>query len=357
VAVNALTFRHAAAAGAVPATLGVSDGTAGQAYRLRSGPVVADSTRIVLTTGGQADDRWREVPEWDRSGPADRHYRLAPESGTVSFGDGRVGLVPPAGAGILARAYRVGGGEWGNLPAGRLTRMVGPAGRDLHPVQLHPAAGGAAAEPLAAAHGRALRELARASRAVTAADCEELALATPGLPVARARALPGHHPSFPCIQVAGAVTVVVLPACGSPPTPSPGFLRAVRQYLERRRPLATELLVTGPEYVRVGVAARLQVTAGAEAGDLAGRAGAALDGFLDPLRGGGDGTGWPFGRAVLETDVLALLSSLPGVRAVDQVAFWTGEGPGSRCGAVAVCPTGLVAPAAHRITVVEEEPG
>ncbi len=151
------------------------------------------------------------------------------------------------------------------------------------------------------------------------------------------------------------MTVVVVPACGSPPVPGPDFLKAVQRYLERRRPVATELHVTGPEFTPVGVAARVHAEAGSDAGDLADRARAALDAFLDPLHGGADGAGWPFGRGVMETEILAVLGGLPGVRFVDGVSFSTGEGMASRCGTVAVCPTGLVTPAAHRITVVEEE--
>ncbi len=354
VAVNAVPVRHAATPAGLPETVGVSDGRAGQAYRLRHGPVVAGSTRLRLVLGGEQDDGWQEVLEWDRTGPADRHYRLDPETGGVSFGDGRVGAVPPAGAGIVARSYRVGGGEAGNLPAGRLTSLLAPVA-GLRVVQPFAATGGAAAEALSRVHGRALDRLARPGRLVTAADCEALALATPGVPVARAHGLPGHHPAYPCINVGGAVTVVVVPACGSPPVPGPDFLKAVQRYLERRRPVATELHVTGPEFTPVGVAARVHAEAGSDAGDLADRARAALDAFLDPLHGGADGAGWPFGRGVMETEILAVLGGLPGVRFVDGVSFSTGEGMASRCGTVAVCPTGLVTPAAHRITVVEEE--
>jgi hypothetical protein len=356
VAVNAVPVHHAATASGLPETVGVSDGRAGQAYCLRHGPVVPGSTRLRLMLGHQQDDAWQEVLDWDRTGPADRHYRLDPQTGGLSFGDGRVGAVPPAGAGIVARSYRVGGGEAGNLPAGRLTGLVLPVA-GLRAEQPFAATGGAAAEALPRAHGRALDRLTRPGRLVTAADCTALALGTPGVPVARAHALPGHHPAYPGITVDGALTVVVMPACGSPPAPGPDFLTAVRRYLEHRRPVATELHVTGPEFTAVGVTARVHAKPGRDAADLAGRARAALDAFLDPLHGGTGGAGWLFGRGVVETEVLAVLGGLPGVRFVDGVSFSAGHGPASRCGMVAICPTGLVTPAAHSITVVEEETG
>jgi Baseplate J-like protein len=351
-AVNATPVHHAATA-AGGEQLGVSRGTAGQTFRLVGRPAVASSTALRLVVGGAADDGWQEVAEWDLTGPDDRHYRLDPAEGTITFGDGRRGRVPRAGAAIEARHYQVGGGEAGNVPAGILTRTR-DAGALLPVIQPYPATGGSPAEPLAAAHGRALDLLTRPTRGVTTADLEALALETPGVPVGRAHAVPGHHRGYGCLPAAGVVTVVVLPRCGAPPTPSAGFLRAVCRHLEPRRPLTTELHVVGPAYVTVSVSATLHVAPGAPT-DLAGSAGRALTAFFHPLHGGTDGRGWPFGRDVYETEVMAMLNALPGVRYVDRLGI---RGPGDtapRCGNLPLCPTDLVWSGAHRIDVEESE--
>jgi predicted phage baseplate assembly protein len=353
-AVNAVRFRHAATLATLPETIGVSDGRAGQTYQLRNAPVVAGSTQLQLTLGGVPDEGWQEVFEWDRTGPADHHYRLDPESGLISFGDGRVGAVPPAEASIVAHSYCTGGGEAGNLRAIRLNRLFSPSEPGIRVVQPFAATGGAAAETLASANARALDVLTGPGRLVTTADCEALALATPGVPVRRAHAVPGYHPDHPCIPVGGAVTIVVVPGCGSPPVPGPDFLRAVQAHLERHRPVTTELHVMGPVYTRVGVVARLHVTRGSDTVAAARSASVALDAFLDPLRGGPEATGWPFGRTVLETEILTVLGDVPGVQFVDDISFLVADPAAARCGQVPVCPIGLVAPAAHRITVVEE---
>jgi predicted phage baseplate assembly protein len=347
IAVNAVRVRHAATMGA-PEGLGVSRGTARQVFSLASRPVVAGSTRIEV--GG--DRGWDEVLEWDRASPSDEHYRLDPEAGTIEFGDGLRGRVPADQAKVVAVSYAVGGGAAGNIPARRLNRLVG-AGALIAVVQPDPAIGGAAAESLSQAHGRALRRLERADRGVTTEDVEALARHTPGVPIGRVRALPGHHPAFGCIPAAGVVTVVVLPRCGDTPRPSAELLEHVRRYLERRRLVCTELHVVGPSYVPVTVSATLHAGPGAPS-DLARRANGALETLFDPLTGGPDGNGWPFGRAVLESEVMAALNELPGVRFVDELGISGPEDTRPRCGNLPLCPTELVDSRTHHIRVKED---
>ncbi|HEY9598726.1 MAG TPA: putative baseplate assembly protein, partial [Cyanophyceae cyanobacterium] len=40
----------------------------------------------------------------------------------------------------------------------------------------------------------------------------------------------------------------------------------------------------------------------------------ALYRFLNPLTGGSDGKGWPFGRPVYSSDIITLFQTIPGVR-------------------------------------------
>ena len=75
-----------------------------------------------------------------------------------------------------------------------------------------PAVGGADAETIAQARVRAGAALTEVHRAVTPADHETIATATPGVAVARAHAAVGDHPGYPCTLVPGAVSVYVVPA-------------------------------------------------------------------------------------------------------------------------------------------------
>jgi predicted phage baseplate assembly protein len=251
------------------------------------------------------------------------------------------------------------------------------------------AIGGYEAEPLDRTHGRALDRLASATRGVTTDDLEQLAREAPGTPVKRAIALPDRHPAFPCLPAPGVVTVVLLPPCGDRPVPSVAMLREVAGYLERRRPLTTELHVVGPEYVGVEVSATLHVAHTAT--DVSEAARAALDRFFHPLWGGQDETGWPLGRDVLESEVLAVLASVPGVVFADgltigvrledesseggrtPVAAGRSRSPcgcqagskaggadpkqasqGFTCGNLALCGIQLVDSRTHRLRVVKE---
>jgi predicted phage baseplate assembly protein len=333
---------------------------------VRRAPVVPGSTRLrVLKADGQAEGEWHETAEWDLVTPHERAFRLSHADGTLSFGDGQAGRVPPSGAQVFA-SYKTGGGEAGNVPAGSLERPLASAHNAalvpdwetararLSVRHLFAAEGGSSAETLAAAKGRAVTSLAAPARAVTLADYEALALGVPGVPVARARALADYHPSLPCLPAPGCVTVVVVPACGGArPEPRPEMLEAVARHLRRHRTLTTELYVIGPSYARVTVHARLLAGPRADARELAARARRALDDFFHPLRGGPDGAGWPVGRDVYRAEVLALLGGLPGVSSVDSLGLEAEGDDEPRCDNLPVARHSLLAPGEHQIQVIE----
>lgn len=319
VALNAVPARNAADV-ETEERIDSIDGSAGQSFQLRHTPVVPASTNLRLLLRGVEDESWREVSSWDRVSAHDRAYKLSPESGEIAFGDGRVGRVAPTGAEIIVK-YKIGGGPTGNVEARKLTRSL--AGHpNLTISQPFAAIGGANAELLTAAQGRAIASLAKPRRAVTLGDFEELALATPGVPVAKAHAIADYDPALPCLPALGSVTVVVVPHCPEPrPEPGPHMLRAVAAYLERRRTLTTELHVIGPSYTTIAVHARLHIESNDDAQKLVERARSELDRFLHPLRGGPDGTGWPVGRDVYRAEVMALLNAFPHIAYVDEVAL------------------------------------
>lgn len=360
IAVNAVAAADSARI-AGPEVIGVSQGHAEEVFYLEgkvteqgplaaAQPVVAGSVRLQLTGGGPPDTAWTEVPNWDRTGPFDRHVLIDPTDNSVHFGNGRVGRVALADWAVEALEYRVGGGSAGNLAAGRLSEVVSGGVPGLAVLQPFAAQGGAEAETQGQTHGRALGLLAQPRRGITASDWIQLALQTPGVPVARAMAIPGYLAELGCWTAPGVVTLIVLPGCGRPPVPGPAFLAAVARYLEPRRPLTTELHVEGPLYVSVTVTATLH--ASGPATGLAARGQAALDAFFDPLTGGPDGTGWPFGRGVLASDVADVLAELPGVLYVDGIGISADSGA-SRCDNLGLCPMDLVASQVHQIRVVE----
>ena len=299
--------------------LGGSDARASQEFSLSDAPILEGSLRLEVDEGS-GFERWLEVPDFFGSGAHDPHYVLDRTTGTIRFGDGRRGRIPVANprqrSNVRATEYRVGGGARGNVGAGTLNVLQNSVeGIDASAItNLFPAAGGTDEEPLERARERAPLSIRSRDRAVTASDYEELA----GRLVARAKALPLHHPKFPGVEVPGVVTVVVVPrvdtALNPAPVPSEGTLRAVCAYLDERRTLTTELYVIGPRYREVTIEAELVATDEADLAAVKSAATAELVRYFDPLSGGEGstadtpGTGWPFGGTIVYSRLYRRLS-------------------------------------------------
>jgi predicted phage baseplate assembly protein len=199
---------------------------------------------------------------------------------------------------------------------------------------------------------RAGREREATSRAVTLDDIETLVRAVPGTRIGRVKAWANIAPNLAGSQSPGVVAIVIAPAMPvQRPMPSPGLHRAVARYLARRRILGTRFDIVAPEYRQVTVEARVQALPGQALAAVADRVRSALDTFLDPLRGGGDGLGWPFGRDVFRSEVLEAIDQVPGVDHVLTLALVADAGA-PLCGNVCLSPFMLTTPGAHRIEVV-----
>jgi hypothetical protein len=111
--------------------------------------------------------------------------------------------------------------------------------------------------------------------------------------------------------------------------------------------LTTEIHVVGPEYIEVVVSAVLHLERRAEQTAVTSAARQAIDDYLDPLNGGPDHTGWPFGRSVYESELLALLAAVPGVMFADGVTITANS---ACCGELGLCPTALVKSGQHNVT-------
>jgi len=250
------------------ALLGIGTGRPQQQAMVPAAPVwEAD---FQLATLEHNDWRlWGPRPDFDASLRPDAHFMLEPVSGRVTFGDGDQGRVPPKGAPILATSY-VTRAEKGNVAAGVITGLVDsphnravlgdtfaqlkarvatdpPApNKDQPPiVNTTAATGGSAAELLAGAIGRAIALLEARGRAVTLEDYEALALATPGVQLARAKALANFDPDT-AADSPGTIALIVVPFLPADPMPSQDLKDLVNHYLDRWRLIGTYVKVTGP---------------------------------------------------------------------------------------------------------------
>lgn len=424
--------------------LGRSDRQPGQVFKLPRALVQGDSLTLYSLEPARADPAltewrtWAARPDFDASGGRDPHFVQDETSATITFGDGNRGRVPPSGAWLLA-SYRATLAAAGNLAPSAIalaptlhnwllfdradfeSKLAGPTS----PLASDPdrawallseasytaksaelgviAAAGAAhdgtdAETLALASSRAVAALQAVTRAVTAGDHETLALATPGTAIARAHALPGRHPSYPCLAAPGVITVMIVPAQRrARPVPSNGLLTVVRRYLDRRRILGAHIEVIGPQYITVRVTAQVRAQPRASRARVQADVVAALNAFLAPLTGGPaviakparsnqlaerlaapvasfappgialiapapppaptlptpppPEPGWPFGRDVYRSEVLQVIDGVAGVDHVLALELFSDDSP-AQCGNLCVGPTDLVVSGQHQIEVI-----
>jgi hypothetical protein len=108
--------------------------------------------------------------------------------------------------------------------------------------------------------------------------------------------------------------------------------------------------VTGPNYLQVTVQATVGAFPTANKTQLPQAIVAALNAFLDPLTGGPDKTGWPFGRDVYRTEIMSAIAGVPGVDRVESLGLLA-DGCGPMCGNLCLKPSWLVTPGAHQIVV------
>src|SRR5262249_28295642 len=110
-----------------------------------------------------------------------------------------------------------------------------------------------------------------------------------------------------------------------PSVPSADMLARIAGNLDQRRPLGARLVVEPPYYQGVTVVARLIARLGVPAARLQADALAALYAYLNPLHGGPDATGWPFGRPVASGEVFGVLHRLPGTELVEELRLFPAD--------------------------------
>jgi predicted phage baseplate assembly protein len=343
--------------------VGTSEGHPDQTFELRYKPVQPGSLDLWIEAENEEPEQWEQVEDFLASGPEDSHYVLNATAGVIRFGDGQRGRIPVAGAEIIAREYRYGGGAAGNVGDGLintpLTSLVGVE----EVTNERPAVGGRDEQDVEELKEQAPHVLRSRNRAVTAEDFAALAEQAGG--VAKATAIPLAHPDHPGVEVPGAVTVVIVPDSEDvPPQPSSDLIRYVCRYLNRFRLLTTEVYVKGPEYQAIKVEARVAAQPYAAFDAVARDVVKALNAYLDPLGRGVSNSnglatgekGWKFGQELYPTSLYSVILGVDGVAAVPSLALIVNGRPHDNPTKPVIVPAdGLVYGADHEITVVPSE--
>jgi predicted phage baseplate assembly protein len=217
------------------------------------------------------------------------------------------------------------------------------------------ASGGAEQEALPEAAGRARHDLTMPYQAITSGDYEQLARSTPGLRVARAKAIPLFKPglkNYPEEPEPAAITVIVVPfSRADQPRPSQGFLQTIRRHLDRHRLVTARVYVIGPDYVRVEVQTTVLLRGGFSSTDVQQQIRTALNRFLHPLSGGPEGNGWPFGRTVYKSEVYQVIENVEGVDGVQRLDLGASDDQGN----IKIPPQSLVYAGDHRIGITNPD--
>ncbi|MEU1211920.1 putative baseplate assembly protein [Streptomyces sp. NPDC005791] len=313
--------------------LGESIGLPGQRLRLAHTPVVGDDQPLLLQTAGHDGwEDWQVVPHFAASRPDDRHITLDAATGEIAFGpavrepDGTLrqyGTVAPKGSVIRARRYRTGGGRAGNVARGTIQVLRTSIPYVSEVVNREAARGGVDGETVEEAKLRAPITLRAQERAVTLRDYEELARrAAPE--TARITCLEGEENEYG----AYAIRVLVVPQAVPDPggrlrfeqlVPGDALLDRITRHLDERRLIGTRVAVGPPYYQGITVVATVHAFRGVDTDRVRRQTHDALYRHLDPLTGGADGRGWPFGRPVQSGEIFAVLQRVPGVELVDEV--------------------------------------
>jgi predicted phage baseplate assembly protein len=336
--------------------LGGSDGSPNQVFSIANTPVLHETLILEVDEGDQFK-AWTRVDDFFGSQPDDEHYVLDRTDGRIRFGDGSNGRIPVANvnnpaANVVAREYRFGGGRRGNVAAGSLkTMLTTVSGIDENGVtNLQAAGSGRDEETLEQAKLRAPQSLKNKCRAVTGEDFESLARQAAN--IRRAKALPLFHPSFPGVEVPGAVTVIVVPDSDAPnPIPSDGTRQTVCAYLNQRRLLTTEVFVIAPTYRLVEVRVEATADGNADLLELSEGIESALLDYFHPLRGGEQKNGWPFGETIFYSRVYQQVFTLPGLQSIEHLVIKVDDEEQPECANVPIGQGALLYSTQHQVVV------
>lgn len=260
---------------------------------------------------------WTEVEDFSASSSSSRHYIMERHTGSIRFGDGRNGRIPPAGANNLRlREYHTGGGMRGNVPAGAITQLHTTIPYVEGVTNPEAAAGGSDQEDKDALGRRAAAQLRHRNRAICVDDYADLArMASPM--VAYAKCITGENLTCALAKrqtEAGMISVIILPDSAEPqPRPSFDLLWTVKAFLDDRRPIGVDLTVLGPAYVSISVIVKIARLTDRSSSDVVAECEKRLNRFLHPVTGGLDGQGWQFGRRPHASDIYPLLAEIDGL--------------------------------------------
>jgi hypothetical protein len=267
----------------------------------------------VLTLEAGREVKWQRVEDLGLSGPEDSDYVLDESRGTIRFGNGVNGRMPPD-VQIDRGALDCTVGGQGNLVAGVKWAVGGLAPGASPWTNRQSTSGGREAwdrEALLAALRRRSRDR---TAMLTDAELRDAATELEGFGLERAEVLPRFLPTLPNRSVPGARTLLLHPRDGI--EGSDAWVEAFERRLAARRVLGERLSLAAAEPVPIAVSAELLIAAGSDAPGIQDAVRAALQARLGTSRKSPKIEPWPSGRPVTIGELQALVAGVDGVVAV-----------------------------------------
>lgn len=354
--------------------LGRSTGKPGQEFQLHNVPVLKleQGETIEIETENEGEfESWEGVADFADSGPDDRHFCLDDITGQIKFGpsikqptgeERQYGKVPPVDRLIRFSSYRSGGGTIGNVGESTIKVLKSSIPYVDSVKNFERAREGTDAESLEMAKLKVPHVLRTNTRAVTREDFEYLAIQASSK-VARAKSIsPGDTTDNNLSP--GTMRVLLVPAV----TECERFIpveqldiprkvrEEVRDYLDERRLLGTRLELGEANYIYVSIEAHVRIRRGYQK-QTAEAIEKRLYQYINPICGGADGTGWPFGRGLIPSEIHACLQNIQNVDYIEDVKIYPVDpGTGEKQDAVSrisIPYDGLLCSYEHEVVLVE----
>jgi hypothetical protein len=227
----------------------------------------AEGEPPVVITVAESDESTDWTPgRLNEQGPAATVYEFDVRTGTVTFGNGVNGAIPPRRSTVLV-TYAVCDGARGETARNRKWQVQGFPG--AYGVNPDPITGGALPAG-SIEQRRTARERSRVDHAlISADDIVNAATRLPLLEVARAWVVPPAASS----ARTGTVTLVVMRSRPNGVEPefvpeTSRWLAAIHRQLVRRMPLGTRLSVTAPRYAAFSIHAAVESAVGRKPADV-----------------------------------------------------------------------------------------
>jgi len=249
------------------------------------------------------DEKWEEVIDLKHYSHRDKVFQIDRENSLVRFGDGINGRLPEDNS-VLVVKYKFCKGSYGNIQAGSDWKIDG----ELSVENPFSGYGGKEPETETDLFRRIKNDIYTPSICVTLRDYENIALETPDVKIAKAKAYR--------VEGKNQVKVYILPDSNKKkPIPSQTFLKYVCKYLNKYRLVTTKIDIHSPKYIEISITGKITIKDGFESQIIRQKVLGRLEEYLHPVKGK-EGKGWDFGDTVFISHIYSVIETVEGVDGV-----------------------------------------